>query len=58
MKFKLEVVFTNPDESLYTNEEASVFIDVEATDERAANIVGAMVTKRLGGDVFFLKSVV
>jgi hypothetical protein len=57
MKHKVTIHFSNIDESLYTNEKASVTMDVEVTDTRTLIILATHLMKTLAGDSYTTEQV-
>lgn len=51
-EMKVKFVFTNIDDSLYTKEECSVTMDIEADNEQTAVILANHLKKMLGADYF------
>lgn len=52
VSMKVKFTFTNIDNSLYTKEECSVIMEVQADDESTAFILSMHLQKVLGADYF------
>jgi len=53
---KVKFTFTNVDNSLYTKEECSVIMDIEADNEQTAFVLAQHLQKVLGSDYFNIEN--
>jgi hypothetical protein len=57
LNYKFELFFTNIDNSLYTNEAASITMDIKADNEAHAYMLANRIKQVFDGDHYFLEEV-
>lgn len=53
-QYKVKAIFVNLDNSLYTDEQAAMFIDIEADDEYHAHMLAKLIMRTYQADKYEL----